>query len=279
MARPTTIRDIRRMRSEGTPIPMITAYDYPSARLADEAGFPLILVGDSLGQVVLGYDSTIPVTLDDMVNATAAVSRGATSALVVADMPFMTFQTGPRDALLNAGRLLGEGGASAVKLEGGRAIADTAGALGDAGIAVMGHIGLTPQSVHKLGGFRVQGRSESAATTLTEDALALEDAGAFAIVLELIPDELAAAITERLSVPTIGIGAGPHCSGQVQVWHDMLGLSIRFTPKHARQYADLAAAIRSALAEYVEDVRSGSFLTNGSEPGPKTSQPEVGGSA
>ncbi len=279
MARPTTTRDIRRMTSEGTPIPMITAYDYPSARLADEAGFPLILVGDSMGQVVLGYDSTIPVTLDDMVRATAAVSRGASSALVVADMPFMTFQTGPRDALLNAGRLLGEGGASAVKLEGGRTIADTARALGDAGIAVMGHIGLTPQSVHKLGGFRVQGRSESAAIKLTEDALALEDAGAFAIVLELVPDELAAAITDRLSVPTIGIGAGPHCSGQVQVWHDLLGLSVRFTPKHARQYADLAAVIRSALAEYVEDVRSGSFLSNGSEAGPKTSQPEAGGPA
>jgi 3-methyl-2-oxobutanoate hydroxymethyltransferase len=258
---------------------MITAYDYPSARLADEAGFPLILVGDSMGHVVLGYDSTIPVTLDDIVRATAAVVRGASSALIVADMPFMTFQTGPRDALLNAGRLLREGGASAVKLEGGRTVAATARALDAAGIAVMGHIGLTPQSVHKLGGYRLQGRSESAAEQLTEDAIALEDAGAFAIVLELVPDELAAAITERLSVPTIGIGAGPHCSGQVQVWHDLLGLSLRFTPKHARQYADLAATIRSALAEYVEDVRSGSFLSNGSEPGPETSRPETGGPA
>lgn len=272
MTRPTTTRDIARMRSEGTPIPMITAYDYPSARLADEAGFPLILVGDSMGQVVLGYDSTIPVTLDDITRATAAVSRGARTALVVADMPFMTFQTGARDALLNAGRLLSEGGARAVKLEGGREVAETARALGDAGIAVMGHIGLTPQSVHKLGGFRVQGRSESAAARLTEDALALEDAGAFAIVLELVTDELAAAITERLSIPTIGIGAGPHCSGQVQVWHDLLGLTVDYTPRHARKYADVAGVIRSALDRYVEDVRSGAFLSNGPAPGPETSQ-------
>lgn len=259
MKRPTTICDIHRMMSEGLPIPMITAYDYPSGLLADEAGFPLILVGDSIGPVVFGYDSTIPVTIEDIVRSTSSVSRGVQNALVVADMPFMTFQTGTRDALLNAGRLMSEGGARAVKVEGGRAVTNTVEALDRAGIAVMGHIGLTPQSVHKLGGYHIQGRSAKEANILLEDALALQDAGAFAVVLELLPEELAAKITDRISVPTIGIGAGPYCSGQVQVWHDLLGLSLAFTPKHARQYADLAGNIRSALKQFVDDVKSKNF--------------------
>jgi 3-methyl-2-oxobutanoate hydroxymethyltransferase len=258
-ARRVTVRSVQLMKARGEPIPMVTAYDFTAATLADAAGIPLILVGDSLGNVILGHDSTIPVTVDDVVRHTAAVVRGAAHALVIADMPFMSYHIDAQSALANAGRLLQEGGAHAVKLEGGKPVAPVVRRMSDAGIAVMGHIGLTPQSVHRLGGYRVQGRDERTAAALVEDALALEDAGAFAVVLELVPSELAAEITHRLQVPTIGIGAGPHCSGQVQVLHDILGLLPGRKLKHTRRYAELAPVIRDALARYAADVRSGTF--------------------
>lgn len=260
--RRVTTHRIQQMRDRSEPIPMLTAYDYTSARIADAAGLPMILVGDSMGQVVLGYDSTIPVTVDDMVRATAAVVRGAPHALVVGDMPFMSYQVDAETALRNAGRLLQEGGAQAVKLEGGRPMAPIISRMADAGIAVMGHIGLTPQSLHKLGGYRVQGKDHRTATALVEDAIAVQEAGAFAIVLELIPAELAKRITERLTIPTIGIGAGPHCSGQVQVWHDLFGLVSDFHPKHARKYADLWPVMKEAIENYAADVRTGRFPTD-----------------
>ena len=238
---------------------MITAYDYPSARFADEAGIPMILVGDSIGNVVFGYDSTIPVTMEDMIRAAASVVRGANRSLIVADMPFMSYQTDAGTAIRNAGRLLQEGGAHAVKLEGGRTIAPVIRQLSDAGIPVMGHVGLTPQSVHSIGGYRVQGRSQKGADALMQDALAVEEAGAFAIVLELIPAELAAEVTRRLRIPAIGIGAGVNCDGQVQVLHDMLGLALDHKPRHARQYADAGALIRQAIANYASDVQTGAF--------------------
>ena len=258
-ARRITTHRIQSMKQRGERIPMITAYDYPTARIADEAGIPMILVGDSIGNVVFGYDSTIPVTVDDIVRATTSVVRGADRSLIVADMPFMSYQVDAGTAIRNAGRLLQEGGAHAVKLEGGRAIAPVIQRLSDVGIAVMGHVGLTPQSVHRMGGYRVQGRSTEAAAALMDDALAVEAAGAFAVVLELIPTELAAEVTERLKIPTIGIGAGLMCDGQVQVLHDILGLGLDFKPRHARQYADLAGVIRTAMTSYANDVRSGSF--------------------
>lgn len=260
-----TTRRIQSMKERGERIPMITAYDYPTARIADEVGVPMILVGDSIGNVVFGYDSTIPVTVDDMARAAASVVRGAKRSLIVADMPFMSYQVDTGTAVRNAGRLLQEGGAQAVKLEGGRAIAPVIERMSNVGIAVMGHVGLTPQSVHRMGGYRVQGRSAEAAAALIDDALAVEAAGAFAVVLELIPAELAARVTECLKIPTIGIGAGLACDGQVQVLHDMLGLGLDFKPRHARQYADLAGVIRTAITSYAEDVRSGSF------PGPAES--------
>lgn len=256
--RRVTTHRIQAMKDRGERFPVITAYDFSSAKLADAAGITVILVGDSLGQVILGYDSTIPVTVDDMVRATAAVVRGAQCALIVADMPFMSYQVDAETALRNAGRLLQEGGAQAVKLEGGRPVAQIVRRMSDAGIAVMGHIGLTPQSVHRLGGYRVQGRDERSAEALVEDALALQDAGAFSIVLELIPADLASRVTASLHIPTIGIGAGPGCSGQVQVLHDMLGMH-EFKPKHARRYAELGPAIQDALRRYGDDVRSGQF--------------------
>uniref|UniRef100_UPI00257E9685 3-methyl-2-oxobutanoate hydroxymethyltransferase n=1 Tax=Chloroflexus sp. TaxID=1904827 RepID=UPI00257E9685 len=217
----TTIRDIQQMRDRGERIPMVTAYDYTSAQIADRAGIPLILVGDSLGMVVLGYNSTVPVTLDDMIHHTRAVVRGTQKALVIGDLPFLTY-TSPEQAIQSAGRMLQEAGAQAVKLEGGVQIAPTIARLVQAGIPVMGHIGFTPQAVNQIG-LRVQGRRAAEARRLLADALAVQEAGAFAIVLELVPAELAQAITERLRIPTIGIGAGAGCSGQVQVWHDMLG--------------------------------------------------------
>ncbi len=254
-----TTHRIQSMKERGERIPMLTAYDYPTARIADEVGIPMILVGDSIGNVVFGYDSTIPVTVEDIARATAAVVRGAKRSLIVADMPFMSYQVDASSALRNAGRLLQEGGAQAVKLEGGRAVAPVIQRMSDVGIAVMGHVGLTPQSVHRMGGYRVQGRSAEAAAALIDDALAVEAAGAFAIVLELIPAELAARVTERLKIPTIGIGAGLACDGQVQVLHDILGLGLDFKPRHARQYADLADVIRGAMSNYADDVRAGSF--------------------
>jgi 3-methyl-2-oxobutanoate hydroxymethyltransferase len=255
-----TTHRVQAMKDRGERIPVVTAYDVTQARLADAAGIQVILVGDSLGQVMLGYDSTIPVTVEDMVRHTAAVVRGAPRALVIADMPFMSYQVDAETALRNAGRLLQEGGAQAVKTEGGRPVANIVRRMSEAGIAVMGHIGLTPQSVYRLGGYRVQGRDKGAAEALVEDALALQEAGAFAVVLELIPAELAARITGRLHIPTIGIGAGPHCSGQVQVLHDILGLH-DFKPRHSRRYAELAPAVLGALGRYAQDVREGRFPT------------------
>ncbi|MQF70236.1 3-methyl-2-oxobutanoate hydroxymethyltransferase [SAR202 cluster bacterium AD-804-J14_MRT_500m] len=246
------------MKIRGDRIPMITAYDYPSARLADSAGFPVILVGDSLGMVVLGFDSTIPVTVEHMVHHTAAVCRGSSSAQIVVDMPFMSYRLGVDETLRNAARLIQEGGAQAVKLEGGESVVEVKRIV-DSGIPVMGHLGLTPQSVHRFGGYRVQGRAKEDARRLLVDALALEEAGAYSIVLELVPAPLARLITQRLSIPTIGIGAGPHCDGQVQVLHDILAFYPDFVPKHTRQYIDMNKTIVGALERYVDDVKKGSF--------------------
>lgn len=246
------------MKEAGQRFPCITAYDFPTGRLADQAGIPLILVGDSLGNVVLGHDSTVAVTMDDMVRHCSAVTRGVREALVVVDMPFMSYQVSAEEAMRNAGRLMQEGGAHAVKLEGGRAIAETVRRLTEAGIPVVGHLGLTPQSVNQLGGYRVQGRTLPQAQRLIGDALALEEAGAFAVVLETIPGELAAIVTKRLRIPTIGIGAGGECDGQIQVLHDILGLGTR-VPKHAKRYANLEEAIGGALRAYGDEVRSGAF--------------------
>ena len=257
-----TIRDIQRMKKSGTPITMITAYDYTAARLIDEAGLPMILVGDSMGQTTLGYENTIPVTVDDIVSATAAVIRGNRNALVVADMPFMSYQASTADALRTAGRLIKEGSAQAVKLEGGAPIIESVRAITDAGIACMGHLGLTPQSVNQLGGYRVQGRDEEGARQIVQDALALQDAGTFSVVLELVPTELAAEITEALDIPTIGIGAGPECDGQVQVFHDIMGLSLDFTPRHAKKYARVGDVIIDALGRYMDEVEKGEFPTD-----------------
>lgn len=256
-----TIGQIREMKEKGKIIPMLTAYDYATAKMIDEAGVPLVLVGDSLGMVVLGYESTIPVTMEEMLHHTKAVVRGTKRALVVGDMPFMTYHASIGEALHNAGRFIQEAGAQAVKLEGGEAMAEVVHRVVQCGIPVMGHIGLTPQSVHQLSGFKVQGKTPEAAVRLVKDARALADAGVFSIVLEAIPTELARVITQKVSVPTIGIGAGPYCDGQVQVISDILGLFTDFVPKHAKQYARLADLIRKAVAEYIDEVEKGSFPT------------------
>ena len=257
-----TIGQIREMKEKGEKIPMLTAYDYSTAKLIDEAGVPLILVGDSLGMVVLGYGSTIPVTMDEMIHHTKAVVRGTTRALVIGDMPFMTYHTGVEDALRNAARFIQEGGAQAVKLEGGENVADKVKKLVECGMPVQGHIGLTPQSVHQLSGFKVVGKTPEAGVRLLNDAKALEEAGAFSIVLESVPAPLSKLITERVGVPTIGIGAGPHCDGQVQVVSDLLGLFTDFVPKHAKQYARLCDTITAAVADYISEVQAGSFPTS-----------------
>ena len=254
-----TIRDMRLMKRRGERIPMLTAYDYTSARLVEAAGVPVILVGDSLGQWLLGYETTLPVTMDDMVHHVKAVVRATKTAHVVADMPFMSYQADAADAVRNAGRMLQEGGAQSVKLEGGAAVAPTVRKLAAAGIPVMGHVGFTPQSYNQLGGYRVQGRFPKAAAALIDDAAVLESAGCYSVVLEMVPAQLAALITERLSIPTIGIASGVHCDGQVQVFHDMLGLIEDFVPKHARRYADLGETIRNAVSAYAADVRSASY--------------------
>lgn len=256
-----TVNEIKQMKQKKEKIAMLTAYDYSTAKLVDEAGVPLILVGDSLGMVVLGYESTIPVTMDEMIHHTKAVVRGTKQALVIGDMPFMTYHTGISDALRNAARFIQEGGAQAVKLEGGVVVAETVKRIIDCGIPVMGHIGLTPQSIHQLGGHKVQGKTPEAAERLLRDAQALEQAGAFAVVLELVPAPLSKLITQKVSIPTIGIGAGPDCDGQVQVISDLLGLFADFVPKHAKQYAKLAGTIRTAIADYTTEVKSGSFPT------------------
>ena len=248
-----------KMKKKAEKIVMITAYDYPSACLVDEAGVDVILVGDSLGMVVLGYETTIPVTLDQMIHHTKAVVRGAKRALVAADMPFLTYQTGPRDALRNAGRLLQEAGAAAVKLEGGAEVCPQVQALVEAGIPVIGHLGLTPQSIHVFGGYKLQGREQESARKILSDAKALEHAGAFSIVLECIPEDLAARITASLSIPTVGIGAGVHCDGQVLVLHDMLGIAGKVKPRFVKQYARLGDAIRKAVEQYGEEVRQEKF--------------------
>jgi 3-methyl-2-oxobutanoate hydroxymethyltransferase len=254
-----SINQIKEMKEKGEKITMLTAYDYPIARLIDELGIPMILVGDSLGMVVLGYESTIPVTIEEMLHHTKAVVRGTRKALVVGDLPFMTYHISTADAQRNAARFIQEGGAQAVKLEGGVNIAEKVSAIVGCGIPVMGHIGLTPQSINQLGGYRVQGRTEEAAERLLEDAKALEQAGAFAIVMETVPTPLATLITQRISIPTIGIGAGNGCDGQVQVVSDILGLFTDFVPKHAKQYANLASTIRAAITEYDREVKAGSF--------------------
>lgn len=256
-----TITEIREMKQRHEKIPVLTAYDYMTAKMVDEAGVPLILVGDSLGMVILGYESTIPVTMEEMIHHTKAVVRGTKSALVVGDMPFMTYHISLSDALHNATRFIQEAGAQAVKLEGGEVVADTVKRLVGCGIPVMGHIGLTPQSIHQLGGFKVRGKGLEEARKLLNDARVLEEAGAFAIVLECTPAPLSRLITERLAIPTIGIGAGPHCDGQVQVISDLLGLYTDFVPKHAKQYARLAGEIKAAVSGYMSEVKSGSFPT------------------
>ncbi len=255
----TTIRDLQKMKDKDTRIPMITAYDYTSAAIAESAGVPIILVGDSLGMVVLGHDSTIPVTMDDMISHIQMVVRGTGKAHIVGDLPFMSYQVSTDDALRNAGRLLKEGGCQSVKMEGGLAIAESVQCVVQSGIPVMGHLGLTPQSVNQLGGYHVQGRTEEKAVAMLNDALALEEAGAYAVVLELVPGNVSATITERLRIPTIGIGAGIHCSGQVQVFHDLLGLFPDFSPKHSRRYAELGLAATEAISGYVIDVKAREF--------------------
>lgn len=257
-----SIHKLKEWKAQGRRFAMITAYDYPTARLVEQAGIPIILVGDSLGSVVLGYDSTIPVTMDDIVYHTRAVVRATEKAIVVADMPFMSYQADPNEAMRNAGRLLKEGGATAVKLEGGSQLAPLVRRMVDAGIPVMGHLGLTPQSVNQFGGHKVQGKTPAAAAKLIADARALEEAGAFAVVLETIPAPLARMVTERITIPTIGIGAGPHCDGQVQVLHDMLGIYDDRRPlKHAKRYAVLGEAIREAVRAYIGEVEGGQFPT------------------
>lgn len=257
----TTISKIKEMKARQEKIVMITAYDYSTAKLVDEAGIPLILVGDSLGMVMLGFDSTIPVTMDIMLHHTKAVVRGTKNALVVGDLPFMTYHISADDAMRNAARFLQEAGAQAVKLEGGEVVAESVRRITDSGIPVMGHLGLTPQFVHQLGGIKVQGKTREAAERLLDDAVALEQAGAFAVVLELVPAEVSRLISRKLTIPTIGIGAGPNCDGQVQVIHDVLGLFTDFVPKHSKQYARMAETMKSALETYLAEVQSGTFPT------------------
>jgi 3-methyl-2-oxobutanoate hydroxymethyltransferase len=257
-----TVDDIKAMKQRGEKAVMLTAYDYPSARLAEEAGVDMILVGDTLGMVVLGYDSTIPVTMADMIHHTKAAVRGSHHALVIADMPFMSFQVNSEEAMRNAGRLMKETGCQAVKLEGGVHMAETVRRIVQIGIPVVGHIGLTPQSVNQFGGFKVQGKTPEAAERLIDDAVALQQAGAFCVVLELVPAPLAKLISERLRIPTIGIGAGAGCDGQVQVWHDLLALYSAFVPKHAKQYAQIGDAIKAAVSQYTAEVRGGQFPTS-----------------
>ena len=254
-----TVPEVRAARAGGRRIVMLTAYDYPTARILDVAGIDILLVGDSLGNTVLGYESTLPVTMDEMLHHTRAVARAARRALVVGDMPYLSFQTGRRDAIRNAGRFLKEGGAAAVKIEGGRKRADLVRALLDAEIPVMGHIGLTPQSVHLMGGYRVQGKKVDQARALVDDAVALEEAGVFALVLEGMPEKAGRAITEAVSIPTLGIGAGRFCDGQVLVFHDLVGLGEGTPPKFARRYARFGDEIAAAVGRFIADVRDGSF--------------------
>ena len=256
---PVTIRDISGFKERGERFSMLTAYDALSAHLIDEAGIPLILVGDTLGMVMLGYDSTVPVTMDEMLHHTRAVRRGVTNAMIVGDMPFMSYQGSIEDGMRNAGRFLKEGGANCVKLEGGGRVVDLVGRMTDSGIPVMGHLGLTPQSVNQFGGYRVQGRSDEQAHRIVQDAKDLQAAGIFALVLECVPTHLAAEVTKSVDIPTIGIGAGPHCDGQVLVFHDFLGINTGHTAKFVKKYADLGPQIRDAAQRFAEEVKSGAY--------------------
>ncbi len=254
-----TIRLIQAMKTRHEPISMLTAYDYPTALVMDQAGMDMILVGDSLGMVMLGYDSTLPVTMDEMIHHSKAVARGAKYALLVGDMPFMSYQASTGEAVKNAGRFLQEAGMNAVKLEGGRERADTIRLIVAAGIPVMGHLGLTPQSIQQLGGYRPQGRDAGAAYKLLENALVLQEAGCFSLVLESIPGRLAELVSQRLVIPTIGIGAGVGCDGQVLVTHDLLGIFERFTPKFVKKYANFSAEMRKAFDDYKSEVKAKAF--------------------
>jgi 3-methyl-2-oxobutanoate hydroxymethyltransferase len=256
-----TVTGLIRKKKKGERIAMLSVYEYITAALADRAGVDAVLVGDSLGMAMLGYETTLPVTMEEMLCHVKAAARVRPRALVIADMPFMSFQVSPEEALRNAGRMVKEGGAEAVKIEGGRRMAKTVETLVAAGIPVMGHIGLTPQAVHAFGGYRVQGRTEKAARALVEDARCLEGAGCFSMVLEGIPYKVAGEITQSVSIPTIGIGAGPHCDGQVLVGHDILALVEGTPPKFVRRYADLKTAMLDAFSRYVDDVRRGDFPT------------------
>jgi len=262
MRKKITIPEILQMKQDGRRITMLTSYDFPFTRLIDAAGVDAILVGDSAGVVFAGHDTTLPVTMDEMIYHTRAVRRADPKALVIADMPFMSYQTGSEDACRNCGRMIKEGGAEAVKIEGGMNMAHVIRAVSQIDIPVMAHIGLTPQSVHRMGGYKVQGRKEQAERIL-EDAYAVQSAGAFAVVLEGIPAKLAAQITAELSIPTIGIGAGPSCDGQVLVIHDILGLCEKYSPKFVKRYAELGPIISDAVKNYVTEVRSGEFPTEG----------------
>lgn len=262
MGRVTTTM-LQEMKAKKEKITLLTAYDYPTARLLDEAGIDILLVGDSVGNVILGYENTLPVTMDEMIHHTKAVTRGTKRAMVVGDMPFLSYQTDIAEAVRNAGRFLKEAGAHTVKLEGGAERAEAVKAIVEAGIPVMGHLGLTPQSVHQMGGYRVQGRSEEAAQKLLEDALTLQEAGIFSLVLECVPSEVAEKLTSQLQIPTLGIGAGPRCDGQVLVIHDLLGFFGTKVPKFVKRYALLQEEIMQALHSFQKDVKEGNF------PGPE----------
>ncbi len=254
-----TVLTFKKAKEDGDKLTMLTAYDYSMAKLIDEAGINSILVGDSLGNVILGYEDTISVTMEDMIHHCAAVARGAKNSLVVCDMPFMSYQTSVYDAVVNAGRLMKEGRANAVKLEGGKEVCPQIHAIVEAGIPVCAHLGLTPQSINAFGGFKVQGKTESAAKKLIEDAIAVEEAGAFAVVLECVPEALAKLVTQKVSIPTIGIGAGNVCDGQVLVYQDMLGMFSDFTPKFVKRFADIGSVMKEAFQAYDKEVKAGSF--------------------
>jgi 3-methyl-2-oxobutanoate hydroxymethyltransferase len=280
----TTVLDVQRFKDEGRHFAMLTAYDYLSARILDESGIPILLVGDSLGMVMLGYPTTLPVTMDDMLHHAKAVSRGARQALLVGDMPFMSYQSSMEQAVTNAGRFIQEAGMHAVKLEGGGRVIEITKRLTESGIPVMGHLGLTPQFVHQMGGFKVQGKTDKQAAQILADAKSLEQAGAFSLVLEGVPSKLGATITHQLRIPTIGIGAGPACDGQVLVFHDLVGLTTGKAPKFVKRYANLAEEIASAAGAYMEDVRTGKFpgpeheyTTNGSTPAKDPTEVRYGG--
>ena len=259
MGKNNTVLTFKQAKETGEKLTMLTAYDYSTAKLIDSAGVNSILVGDSLGNVILGYEDTIPVTMEDMIHHSAAVSRGTKDALLVVDMPFMSYQVSVEDALINAGRLMKEGGADAVKLEGGHRVCPQIKAITEAGIPVCAHIGMTPQSVNAFGGFKVQAKSEEAAKLLIEEAIAVEEAGAFAVVMECVPARLAELVTKKVSIPTIGIGAGAGCDGQVLVYADLLGMFSDFVPKFVKQYASVGQIMKDAIKEYINDVKNSAF--------------------